>query len=486
MRKLFAFVLITITVLSPACQRPAASPGPSLEGPIAVFPEPVSYDLKIDTDYDAGTITGDCALVVRNASHGPIPVIPLNLYRLMAVASVTDAGGKALKFVQSVRTFEDWKELQVNHIRVALERPLPPGGDATVQIRYAGPLLGYAEAMRYVKDHVGKDLTLIRSDSFAFPQIGVPSWKTNRAAGLKNYSYTVSLTVPSPIVVANAGDLVSKAEQVGRTTYVYRSRVPSWRIDLAAADYAMIEGEAGKLRIFSFPDDINGARELLNSLTGTVALYSRWFGPLPAFPGLTVIEVPAGYGSQADVAAVIQEAGAFKDPAGRYTFYHELSHLWNVTANDPLPPRFESEGLAMFLQHLVQEKLEGKAGAVDTAVAASLVRLAKSFGEHPDWKGTPMIDYGKKDLTDLSYRMGQVLFYLLYKSLGEEKFLGTIAGFYREYRSSGATAAQFVDHVEKSAGSGLDRIFEDWVFTPRAAEIISAGTSLDGIVGRYR
>ena len=486
MKKPSAFLLVVLTILVMACGKPAASPGPSLDGPVATMPEPVSYDLKFDADLEAGTIAGDCTLVVKNASDSPIPVVPLNLYRLMEVASVTDAAGEALKFTQTVRLFEDWKEFQVAHIRVGLETPLAPGMETTLRIRYGGPLLGYAEAMGYVKDHIGKDLTLIRTDSFAFPQIGVPSWQTNRAAGLKNFTYTVSLTVPSPLVVANAGDLISKVEKDGRTTFVYRSRVPSWRIDVAAADYAVIEGGGGKFRIFSFPDDAEGARKLLDILTATVALYSRWFGPLPAFPGLTVIEVPEGYGSQADVAAIIQEAGAFKDPAGHYTFYHELSHLWNVTANDPLPPRFESEGLAMFLQHLVQEKLEGKAGAVDQAVAGSLVRLAKSFADHPDWKRTPMIDYGKTDLTDLSYRMGQVLFYLLYKSLGEEVFLETVGSFARDYRATGATASQFVEHVKKRAGVNVDKIFEEWVFTPRAAEIVAAGTSLQDLVRRYR
>jgi len=486
MKKTLASLLLLAAVLSPACQKPASSTKPGAAEPVAAFPEPVSYDLTIDTDYEAGTIAGDCTLVVKNATDAPIPVVPLNLYRLMEVASVSDASGKALPFDQSVRIFKDWKEFQANHIRVRLEPPLAPGKETTLRIKYGGPLLGYAEAMRYVKDHVGQDLTLIRSDSLAFPQIGVPSWETNRAAGLKNFTYRVALTVPSPLVVANAGDLVSKEERDGRTTYVYKSRVPSWRIDLAAAPYQVVEGEGGRFRIFAFPEDIEGARALLGSLTATLALYTRWFGPLRTFPGLTVIEIPAGYGSQADVAAIIQEAGAFKNPAGRYTFYHELSHLWNVTANDPIPPRFESEGLAMFLQHLVQEKLEGKTGAVDEAVAKMLARLAKDFGEHPDWKTTPMIDYGIKNLTDLSYRMGQILFYVLYKARGEEAFLRMAGSFYTDHRETGATARQFVEHVRKRAGPGADRIFEEWVFTAKAAEVVAAGISREELVSRYR
>ncbi len=484
MKRSLAIFIVLATVLVSACRKPTSSAGAPLSGKIT-FPEPVSYDLKIDIDYESGGITAGCSLLIKNSQAAPIPVVPLNLYRLMEVSSVTDASGKALDYSQNVRIFEDWKELQVNHILVTLAPPLAPGQEKEIRIKYAGLLLGYAEAMRYVKDLVDKEITLIRSDSLAFPQIGVPSWRTNRAAGLKNFGYTASLTVPSPLVVANGGDLVSKETRDGRTTYVYRGKVPSWRIDLAVSNYEIVQSEDGRFRIFAFPEDVGGARQLLASLTSTLALYARWFGPLQTFPGLTVIEIPAGYGSQADVVAIIQEAGAFKDPAGRSTFYHELSHLWNVTANDPLPPRFESEGLAMFLQHLVQEKLEGKAGAVEAAVAESLKRLAKNFNEHPDWQKTPMIAYGEKDLTDLSYRMGQILFYLLYKALGEEAFLETAGSLYREYRGTGATARQFVEHVKKRAGVNLDKIFEEWVFTPRAAGLIASGTTLDELVRRY-
>ena len=488
MKKPLLLFLLPILALAMVCKKPTVptSPAAAAGEPAGPFPDPVYYDLKIDTDYEAGTITGDCLLRLKNSAKVAVASVPLNLYRLMEVVSVTDGSGQALKFTQSVRIFEDWREFQVNHIRVPLGTPLAPGGETALRIKYAGPLLGYAEAMRYVKDHVGPDLTLIRTDSLAFPQIGVPSWKTNRAAGLKDYSFTVSLTVPSTHVVANAGDLVSKSEKDGRTTYVYKSRVPSWRIDLAAADYEVIEGGAGRFRVFAFPGDAAGGRALLGSLTDALALYTRWFGPLDAFSGLTVIEVPDGYGSQADAAAVIQEAGAFKNPEARDKFYHELAHLWDVPAKDPLPCRFESEGLATFLEHLLQEKLEGKPGACVRDVRSTLAYLAKQFAKHPDWRAVPMIDYGVKDLTDLSYTVGQVFFYLLYDRLGEEEFLKTIAGFKHDYRGTGATTRQFVESVRKRATVDVGRLCEEWVFTPRAAELIVSGTSLEELSRRYR
>ncbi len=486
MKKTLAFVLLTALALAASCREPAATSNKALDGPIGVFPVPVHYDLKINADCEAGTIDGACTLRLKNASKDTISIVPLNLYRLMEVTSVADASGRALPFMQNVRVFEDWKEFQVNHIRVGLGSPLPPGQETALQIKYGGPLLGYSEAMRYVKDHVGLDLTLIRTDSLAYPQIGVPSWRTNRAAGLKDFDFTVSLTVPLPLVVANAGDLVSKTEKDGRATYFYKSRVPSWRIDLAAAPYEVIEGESGRFRIFAFPDDAQGGRDLLGSLTAALAFYSRSFGPLADFRGLTVIEVPNGFGSQADAAAIIQEAGAFKDKAGRDTFYHELSHLWDVRANDPLPCRFESEGLARFMQYLLQEKLDGRIGAPKIEAKDVLGRVAKQFAKHPEWRSVPMVDYGVKDMTDMSYNVGQIFYYLLYVRLGEDAFLKTIAGVLDEYRRAGATTREFIAALKRRAGVDLDKVCEEWVFSPRAAELITSGTSIEELSRRYR
>jgi len=475
-----------LPVASTAGSGQAAIHGPSFTEKIAVYPEPATYDLAIDVDYDSGSLSAVCKLAVKNSGAGPVTIVPLNLYRLMEVASVTDGGGKPLEFGQRVSIFEDWREFQVNHVRVKMDPPLAPGASATLVIRYGGPLLGYAEAMRYVKDRVDKDMTLIRSDSLAIPEIGVPSWRENRARGLKNYVYRVSVTVPASLVVANGGRLVSRTEANGKATYTYESKVPSWRIDLAISNYETLVGADGGLKIFALSADREGAKALLARLTDVLGLYGRWFGPLKSFHGLTVIEIPAGCGSQADAAAVIQEADAFKDPSKRYTFYHELAHLWGVEAKDPLPCRFESEGLAMLLQHLVEEELDGKAGAAENAVSRSLARLSKNFAEHPAWQAVPMIAYGEKDLTDLSYRMGQVFFYLLRESLGEKAFLDAVGGFYQEYAATGATTRQFVEYIKKRSDVSLDRLFDEWVFTAKAAELVASGTPLAAIVERYR
>ena len=451
-----------------------------------VLADTLSYDLKIEVDYDQEKIFSECALTIQNPVEDPLNTVPLNLYRLLDVTSVKDIDGKDLPFSQDIAKFSDWEQLQVNHIRVKISPSLAQGKKKTLVIRYEGHLLGYSEVMRYVKDHIDRKYTILREDCLTFPEVGLLSWKSNHGKILQRYDFTASITVPQPLIVANGGELISINESDGKATYTYKSLEPSWRMDFAVAEYEILKNEPEKLRIFTFPNNKEGAHSLLESLRKAKELYTGWFGPLKDFRGLTVIEVLQGYGSQKDVTAILQEESAFNGTESHYEFYHELSHFWNVKSRDELPPRFESEGLAMLLQHLVQEKLEGTPNAVEKAVNAMRDRLRKNFAQHSDWKDVPMIDYGKKDITDLSYRKGQLFFYILYELMGEEPFLETMGSFYQKYYDTGATAQQFVEHVKNLSSKNLDRLFEEWVFGAQSSELIMSETSIADIIKRYR
>ena len=488
MRKCVLYSGIFSLMLIIACGNPPSefSRESLMNAEIGEYPAAVKYVIDWDVDYEEQKIFGECELTVRNPSDSPMKIIPLILYRLMDVAAVSDEAGSPLNFAQRVLKYDDWEQLQVNHIRIALDPPLPSGETKTVRISYGGHLLGCTEAMRYVKDTVSKEFTLLRTDSNVYPRIGTNSWAANRAAGLGSFDFKVSVRIPEGLIAANSGNLVSKEAADGRTIYTFASRMPSWRIDVAVADFDVLQSPDGLLRIYSLPGDRKEAENILEAMVDTMDLYERWFGPLRVFEGLTVIEVPSGYGSQADVAAIIQQASGFREKGNLYEFYHELSHIWNVEAKDPLPPRFESEGLGMFLQHFVEEKRDGKTDALKDAVETSLERMGKHFTDHPNALEVPMIEYGTEQMTDLSYRMGQILYYLMFEKMGESEFLAAVGGFYQEYNELGATARQFVDYFKNRSSVDLDRIFEEWVLTPKAAEILKDGITRPELIARYK
>lgn len=488
MRKYFGIVTFVSMILLWGCSgQDLRKEIPSLQDlEIDVLPAAVNYRLDVDVDYQQKKVFATCGLTVRNPSEESMKVIPLNLYRLMDVTGVTDEKGDPVGFEQKVLKYKDWEAFQVNHIRIALDPPLLPGEERTVEIEYGGLLLGYTEAMRYVKDHIAEDYTLLRTDSMVFPRIGVNDWGTNRAAGLGDFDYVISVTVPEPLIVASQGELMSTERKDGKIRYTYRNLASAWRIDAAVAGFEVLEDSERPLKIFVLPEDRDGGVKLMDSMKKVMALYTQWFGPLKVFKGMTVIEVPEGYGSQADRTAIIQQASGFRNRENIVEFYHELSHLWNVKANDPLPPRFESEGLGMFMQHFVEEKLDGKKDALVKAVEVSLTRLRKYFSDNPEAKDVPMIEYGNKQMTDPSYRMGQIMYYILYELMGEQAFLDTVGGFYQDYFDSGATAAQFVAYFKDKSPVSLDKVFEDWVLTAGGAALLLDGIPLPELIARYK
>ena len=291
------------------------------------FPQPYSarsltlkttrYALEIEVDYDAKKVFGNCRMTVQNPTDRPISHIPLILYRLLKVTDVTDEKGAAISYRQDVLSLEDWEELQVNYTEVRLSEPLAPGQSLTIGIAYEGFLFGYSnEGWMYVKDHIDKEFTIMRKDGFGYPALGYPNLQRNRMAGFPSYDYTLSVTVPEDLVVANGGKLTGKSTINGRTTYTYRNIKPAWRMDMPIAPYGIVEDKANNLKIFHFPEDKENAGMILEGMKKTIQLCTNWFGPPDDFQGFTIIEVPEGYGSQADISSILRQPTPSKTGTG--------------------------------------------------------------------------------------------------------------------------------------------------------------------------
>jgi len=467
-------------LLSSGLTRNAVDPGPSLTL------KTVDYQLDLVLDYEREKLLAECRMTVSNPSPDPIRQVPLFLYRLMKVQSVKDEQGKDLPFIQRIREFDDWEKLQANFIDVSLRDPLQPGEKKTIHIQYQGYLAGYTETgMLYVKDRIDRAFTIFRPDCLAYPQVGYPSWKTNRAAGLQSFDYSIKVTVPSDLAAANGGRLTGKFPFDHTVLYAYRNIKPAWRIDIAVAKYDVLEDTTNGVKVYHFPEDKEGAEAVLAALKNTLRLYSQWFGPLQEAAEFSIIEIPEGYGSQADVTSVLQTRDAFVSRDQLPQLYHEISHFWDVPALDPLPARFESEGLAMFLQYLAQEKLENKSGAAEKGAERAIARLRKEFKSNPQWQDIPMLDYGKARLTDLSYSKGMIFFYLLFRLSGEDNFMDMRKDFYEKFHRSGATSADFISHLKETATKDLTKLIQDWVCGGESSRLIMGQVPIEKMIQRY-
>ena len=444
---------------------------------------PTRYDLDVAIDHDAGLLRGTARIVVQNPATEAVREASLLLYRLLRVTAVRDDRGTELAFSQNVVAFEDFRKLQVNRILVTLPQPLPPGAQTAIEVRYEGHLLGYAETgMRYIQDRIDSAFTILRDDSYAYPRPGFPSSAVNRSAPEAAFSYSARITVPLGLTVANGGRLEG-TDTVGKAvTFRYSSLKPSWRMDFAIAKYT--ELTAGPIRVYHLPGDEVGAAGVAQAAGQALGLYTRWFGPRRDSTALTFIEIPDGWGSQADVTTIIQSAAAFRDPERHHEVYHEISHLWNVPPTDRPSPRW-NEGQASFLEYLVTQEVTGKP-VVDVRANQLLDWLRGSLPTRAAWRAVPLVDYGRTGMTDLSYSVGALYFDLLYRLAGPEAFNTIIGRFATDFATHGGGTRDLLDLVRKTAPIDLTEFNNDWIFTTAWTDRVTRSASIQELEAYYR
>jgi len=431
-------------------------------------------ELSLDLDYGNGSVEGWARYEIANTSDVPATEVPFNVGRLMIVRSVDGAGGDGLGFTQDVSVFSDSPRRQVNHVVVSLPRPLAPGGSIALTVHYGGYLVGYTETgSLYIQDHVDEAFTILREDAFAWPVLGTLSRRRNGVAPRPDFPFVARITVPERFTVASGGRLVDRRSEEGRTTFTYESIAPAPFLNLPVAEYSLLRHEG--TRVYHFPADSGGARRVLDGVTSGLALLRRWFGPLGVTPELAVMEIPEMWGSQASLTGgIIQTADAFRDPGPMPQLYHELTHLWNATDLDKPSARW-NEGLASFLARRMAGELDGWEGMEGYARQTG-ERLLAAAPSTPEMATVPFRRYGEAGLTDLSYRVGMLMFYALHRALGDEEFDAALGGYYQDHREQGGTFEQLIEYVRAHASVDLDGFFQEWVYTTRWYDALQAGT----------
>ncbi len=447
--------------------------------------EPVNYEMDIRVDYASEKIHVDCELTVVNADTGSVDELPFIIYRLLSVSSVSDSQGNALPFEQNISAVDKMPRLHLNSVNIDLPQKIAEGEKYKVNISYEGFIFGYTEALGYVKERIKEPFTILRQDAYAYPHPGYPTFETMMGVMLHSYDYNVKVTVPEHLVVANGGELVSKAAHNGQTSYTYRNIKPAWRMDFAIASYEILEDNA--FRLYFFPGLEEEANDLMNVLKQTMNQFTEWFGPLKDFQNFSIIQVPEGYGSQSDVTSIIKTAEVFsrEDINANLNLYHELSHLWHPIETEPVPSSRWNEGLATFTEFLTAEKLEERDGLVNRASSALGQRYVNRCKDTPNCRETPLIEHGKTMMTGHSYTKGMVLFHVLYELIGHDEFMNLIERYYQQYYKTGGSTHDLTAMIKALPHKGLTRFVEDWFYETDSNEYLFEGKSVEEIVKIY-
>ena len=453
-----------------------------------------AYDLSIRLDLEKrgayaplNTLSATAVITFTNRNESPVTRVPVVLYRLLKVNEVRNETAEPLKFTQRLERLDGWEQYQANVIAIDLNRPLLAGSQTTIEIEYTGQVVGIPESgMLYVQDSLNPDFAIIRAESAIYPHLADSTGESLQyrfGRGGDVFDQNISITVPDDVVVASGLVLIDKQTKDGFATWQYLTRNPNTQIILPIAPYEVIESVVA--RVYFFPGDREGAQRVAEGIGGARTIYEEWFGPLHEDPSFAVVEIPEWYGSQALRPTVILDATAFQDDRAMPQLYHEISHFWNVRDPSPAPCRWD-EGLAMYLQELVQGERDDNSEDLDATWNDGFQGLKRELEEHPAYRDVPLIRAGERNLTSvLSYRAGQLMFALLEHRLGRQKLLKVLGAFYQEYAASGATSKEFAEFVLLRAPSA-GRIIDEWFLGSAYSDLVLAESNFGALVSRYQ
>ena len=444
------------------------------------------YELRANIKPAEEHLTASAQITVSNLTATPMREIPFLLYRLLAVDAAEDEKGAALAFRQTVVSMSDEKNWQVNAVTVTLREPLPSGGSVRITLRYSGAIFGYREVMGYVRDHIGEDYTLLRPDALAYPMLATPSSPSLSAAYDTLFTYDLEVTVPSTTIVACGGLPGAVSRGDGTEIFRFASRIPTWRMDIAAAKFKVLKNQAGNLVVFALPEDETGAANLLKEMQRVMEFYTLQFGPSKKATAYTVIEIPDGWGSQASDFYILQAAAAFKDTKRVHELYHEIGHSWNAKAKPEVRrTRWFDEAFASYFEALALREFEGQK-AFDDRMASYREHFRNTAEKDSRNATTPIAEYGKEELGGNSYTKGPWSLYVLQQVVGDEKFCLIIRTFLAEFADRPAGFADFQAVAERVSRRDLSRFFREWIFGAESSELLIGNVGLQEIVGRYR
>lgn len=278
------------------------------------------------------------------------------------------------------------------------------------------------------------------------------------------------VTAPSKYQVVANGLLQEELDLGdGRRRSHWKQSVPiaTWLNNIGVAEFASRHFGAAAgvpLQSWSFPKDRENAIATLEEpLRQSIEFFSDHIGPY-AYEKLAGVEAAGMGGGMEHASEIFFGERSVSGRPGLGLVSHETAHQWfgdSVTESD-WDDVWLSEGFATYFSSLAIEHYQGR-----DALVAQLKRtragIFQTEKKMPDtavvqdkpWKGIP---------NGIVYQKGGWTLHMLRGEIGDGKFWAAIREYYRRYRDSNASTADFERVVEETSGEDLHWFFQQWLY----------------------
>jgi aminopeptidase N len=389
--------------------------------------------------------------------------------RLTGTARLTAVAGPALRAFdldlgefRVGRVLVDGRDARHTHqdgrLRVRPARPLPAGGQFTVEVRYSG-------APRPVRSPWGglgwEELT--DGALVAGQPIGAPSWYPCNDRPADKASYRIAVSAPSRYTVVANGGLLTRTARGAAVTWVDEQPAPtaSYLVTVQIGRYDTVELADGAV-----PQKAAVPPRLRARLMADFArqprmmeLFQELFGPYPfAEYGVVLTEDDLDVPVEAQGLSIFGANHVDGRRGSERLIAHELAHQWfgnSLTVAD-WRHIWLNEGFAKYAEWLWSERSGGPPAAALAAEShARLSALPQDLR---------LADPGRRLMfDDRLYRRGGLVLHALRTVLGDTAFFALLREWAAAHRHGTVTTEAFTAHVQGYTSQRLGAFFTAWL-----------------------
>ncbi len=375
-------------------------------------------------------------------------------------------------------------------LRVALRRPLRPGGALRLKISFVvkvprcqdrfgywgGVLaLGNWYPILAVYDEEGGwhlDPYFWHGESFHFYFADYDLW----------------VEVDEGFVLASTGVLVETRRLGGGRVLMHWVATNVREVAMAGSRrYRVVSTELWGIKIYSYflPEHERQGLFALEVARAAIRVYSEHFGRYP-YPEFRVCETYGWFGGM-EYPMIIFITSRLYRPGARGSLEivvaHEVAHQWwyATLANDEANEPWLDEAFAEYSQILYVEWVHGRErarSAFDAWIRGPYVRYLSRREDAPAalsvWNYSSPYEY-----YNAVYNKGAYVLHMLRLLMGDEKFFRLLRTWYERYRFRFARIRDFIRVAEEVYGGDLSWFFNAWLFSSGVPEykVLSAEAS---------
>ncbi len=276
-------------------------------------------------------------------------------------------------------------------------------------------------------------------------------------------SWTMTALLPAGFEAVAEADSIGRSPKQGLVEFVFEFGHPVESLSLVATDrYEVVRGRAGNIEIFAyfFREDRELVKTYLQHAKGYFELYEKMLGPYP-YKRFSIVEnfLPTGY--SLPTYTLLGQDVVRLPFIPETSLGHEILHQWfgNSVYTDDRSGNW-AEGVTTYLADHWYEEEKGKGWEYRKQLLVNYEAYVHEKNE------MSLRDFrSREDLASraIGYGKAAMVFHMLRKSSGDEKFFAALREFIRQKRFQRASWSDFEAAFSRETRRDLSGFFRQWI-----------------------